>query len=188
MSSFTVILTDTHTAEYRIVNLSTLFLTFYAMCLIWGWFYLLDKQALQMSIILKTASRHFIWYCRNVASILMASHTLSPSLYDSPAMHTFTTKIFLKMSISMIVKIKKLPVMSDCVDCSDEPEDFLYELKQHRKNNHSNLIIGSLNINSLRNKFDTVHYLLKCQYIVILALCETKLDDSFPKCQFDVPG
>ena len=78
--------------------------------------------------------------------------------------------------------------MSDCVDCSDEPKDFLYELKQHRMNNHSNLITGSLNINSLRNKFDTVHYLLKCQYIDILALCETKLDDSFPKCQFDVPG
>ena len=83
---------------------------------------------------------------------------------------------------------KHLPVMSDCVDCSDEPKDFLYELKLHRKNNHSNLITGSLNINSLRNKFDIVHYLLKCQYIDILALCETKLDDSFPKCQFDVPG
>ena len=78
--------------------------------------------------------------------------------------------------------------MSHCVDCSDEPKDFLYASKQYRKNNHSNLITGSLNINSLRNKFDIMHYLLKCQYLDMLALCETKLDDSFTKCQFDVPG
>ena len=48
----------------------------------------------------------------------------------------------------------------DISSCWDELKYFLYELKQHRKNNHSNLIIGSLNINSLRNMFDTGHYIL----------------------------
>ena len=62
------------------------------------------------------------------------------------AMHTLTTNIVLIMLVSMIVRIKKLPVMSGCVDWSDEPKDFLCELKQHRKNNHSNLITWGLNI------------------------------------------
>ena len=69
---------------------------------------------------------------------------------------------------------------------SDEPRDFLYELQQHRKNNPKNLITGSLNINSIRNKFDTIQHMWQCRYIDILALCETKLDDSFPIGQFDV--
>ena len=60
-------------------------------------------------------------------------------------------------------------------------------LLQHRKNNPRNLITESLNINSIRNKFDAVQHMLKCQYIDILALCEAKLDDSFPIGQFDVP-
>ena len=70
--------------------------------------------------------------------------------------------------------------MSGRLDCPDEPEDFLCMLQQHRKNNPRNLITGSLNINSIRNKFDAVQHMLKCQYMDILALCETKLDDSFP--------
>ena len=69
---------------------------------------------------------------------------------------------------------------------SDEPRDFLYELQQNRKNNPKNLITGSLNINSIRNKFDIIQHMLQCRYIDILALCETKLDDSFPIGQFDV--
>ena len=69
---------------------------------------------------------------------------------------------------------------------SDEPRDFLYELQEHRKNNPKILITGSLNINSIRNKFDSIQHMLQCRYIDILALCETKLDDSFPIGQFDV--
>ena len=82
---------------------------------------------------------------------------------------------------------EKLPVMSGCLDCSDEPKNFLYKLQQHRKNDPRNLITGSVNISSSRNKFGTVQHMLKCQYMDILALCE-KLDDSFPIGQFDVPG
>ena len=50
---------------------------------------------------------------------------------------------------------------------SDEPRDFLYEPQQHRKNNPKNLITGSLNINSIRNKFDTIQHMLQCRYIDI---------------------
>ena len=41
------------------------------------------------------------------------------------------------------------------------------------------MIIGQLNINSLRNKFDLITYQIKGN-IDILMITETKLDESFP--------
>jgi len=69
---------------------------------------------------------------------------------------------------------------------NESPNDFLFKLKEHRKNNPKNLVIGSLNINSVRNKFDVVRHMLNCRYVDILALCETKLDNSFPNGQFSI--
>ena len=68
------------------------------------------------------------------------------------------------------------------------PQDFLYHLQEHRKSYLRNLIIGSLNINSIRNKFQTIEFILKNGYIDFLALSETKLDESFPGPQFQVPN
>ena len=68
------------------------------------------------------------------------------------------------------------------------PQDFLYHLQEHRKSNIRNLIIGSLNINSIRNKFQTIKFILKNDYVDFLALSETKLDESFPGPQFHVPN
>ena len=62
---------------------------------------------------------------------------------------------------------EKLLVMSSRLDWPDEPEDFLCMLQQQRKNNPRNLTTGSLNINSIRNKFDAVQHMLKCQYMDI---------------------
>ena len=44
-------------------------------------------------------------------------------------------------------------------------------------------MIGNLNIKSLPNKFEQVKDIVM-QYIVILVLTETKLDDTFPTAQF----
>ena len=41
-------------------------------------------------------------------------------------------------------------------------------------------MIGSLNITSVRNIFDTVDFIFKNGYTDLLALCETKIDESFP--------
>ena len=49
------------------------------------------------------------------------------------------------------------------------------------------LILGHLNINSIRNKFDTLKYIVE-NNIDILILSETKLDDSFPLAQFRLHG
>ena len=69
---------------------------------------------------------------------------------------------------------------------SDELPDFLYRLQMHRKAHPKNLLSGSLNINSIRNKFSTVEYILQNAYVDIFGICETKLDHTFPEGQFHV--
>lgn len=65
--------------------------------------------------------------------------------------------------------------------------DFTEMLARFRAENTKNLIFGFLNINSLRYKFYDVKHLLTENLIDIFAICETKLDDSFPNCQFNIP-
>ena len=56
-------------------------------------------------------------------------------------------------------------------------------LKHLRLNNTKKLIIGNLNINSLRNKFDLLKEMVSKE-IYILMISKTKLDDCFPVFQF----
>ena len=49
------------------------------------------------------------------------------------------------------------------------------------------LILGHLNINSIRNKFEVLK-LINDHNIDIFLISETKLDDSFPTAQFFVKG
>ena len=60
-------------------------------------------------------------------------------------------------------------------------------LKKLKLNNVNRLVIGHLNINSLRNKFESLK-LLASGYIDILVITETKLDDTFPSQQFAIDG
>ena len=64
--------------------------------------------------------------------------------------------------------------------------DFLYRLKMHRKAHPTNLLSGSLNMNSIRHKFPTVDYILQNGFIDIFGICETRLDNSFSDAQFQV--
>ena len=75
---------------------------------------------------------------------------------------------------------------------SDENSDQLGSnaftiLKDLRIQNLKNVIIGHLNINSLRNKFNGLAELMRGK-LDILVLTETKLDYTFPEKQFLVPG
>ena len=56
-----------------------------------------------------------------------------------------------------------------------------------RKCNVNRLIIGQLNINSLRNKFESLVQQVKGN-IDILMVSETKLDNRFPVSQFFIDG
>ena len=60
-------------------------------------------------------------------------------------------------------------------------------LKNIRIKNMKNVIIGQLNINSLRNKFELLAEVIKGN-LDILVITETKLDHTFPEKQFLIPG
>ena len=60
-------------------------------------------------------------------------------------------------------------------------------LKSIRIRNLNKIVIGHLNINSLRNKFDFLVTQVK-EYIDILMMSEKKLDESFPIGQFLIDG
>ena len=55
------------------------------------------------------------------------------------------------------------------------------------KDNLNKLIFAHLNINSIRNKFDSFTDIIK-DNIDILMISETKVDDSFPDGQFFLDG
>ena len=57
------------------------------------------------------------------------------------------------------------------------------DLKSLRIRNLNKIVVGHLNINSIRNKFDFLAHQVKGN-IDILMISETKLDESFPPSQF----
>ena len=72
------------------------------------------------------------------------------------------------------------------IDLSQNKEDLgnsycPYDILRKIKKAHTDqVIIGHLNINSLRNKFNSFQFLIKNQ-LDIICLTEIKLDQSFPK-------
>ena len=52
--------------------------------------------------------------------------------------------------------------------------------------NPKNMIMGHININSLRNKYDPIRSILQNGLCDIFTLSETKLDESFPTAQFHI--
>ena len=63
---------------------------------------------------------------------------------------------------------------------------FIYRLQMHGKSNPANLIAGFLNMNSIRNKFSALQHILCNDYVDLMGVSETKLDDTFPHGQFHV--
>ena len=61
--------------------------------------------------------------------------------------------------------------------------DISIQLRSYRVKNVGKLIFATLNINSIRNKFDELKSLI-IGNIDVLVVTETKLDDSFPSAQF----
>lgn len=70
----------------------------------------------------------------------------------------------------------------------DLEDDMFIELSQQRKNNPSSLIAAHININSLKNKFIELQDLLTQNLVDILAVSETKLDDSYTNAIFKIDG
>ena len=72
-------------------------------------------------------------------------------------------------------------------DSIDTNPDVRKSLKNIRISNLNKLILGHLNINSLKNKFDLFSEQIK-GHIDMLMVSEKKLDDSFPEGQFLIDG
>ena len=62
----------------------------------------------------------------------------------------------------------------------------LVPCEEIRDTNPRNCIIGHLNMNSIRDKFNAVEYILSEGLADIFAISETKIDDSFPSSQFSI--
>ena len=74
---------------------------------------------------------------------------------------------------------------SKSLDSSPDDPPFS-SLKSVRRKNLSRIIFALLNINSLRNRFDTLVHQIKGNDDVFV-ISETKLDESFPEGQFKIP-
>ena len=65
-------------------------------------------------------------------------------------------------------------------------EENIYDIREHkyvRNENQYRVIIGHININSIRNKFESlVKYV--SNNLDILMVLETKINDTFPESQF----
>ena len=71
---------------------------------------------------------------------------------------------------------------------ANDANDHLHNLSLFRKNHPKNILLGHLNINSIRNKFDSVQELIQISKMNLLLISETKLDESFPSAQFKING
>ena len=69
----------------------------------------------------------------------------------------------------------------------ENPEGAFDILKKIRIKNINNLIIASLNINSLANKIEPLKNIIG-NNLDVLIIVETKLDGSFPTNQFSIDG
>ena len=65
--------------------------------------------------------------------------------------------------------------------------DAKVRLTEMKSQSREKLILGHLNINSIRNKFDGLKFVIDDK-IDIFLISETKLDDSFPTAQFLIEG
>ena len=79
--------------------------------------------------------------------------------------------------------------MNEKSDIDNEIVDHITnaDLKSLRIRNLSKIVLGHLNINSIRNKFNFLAHQVKGN-IDILMISETKLDESFPPSQFFLDG
>ena len=79
--------------------------------------------------------------------------------------------------------------MNEKSDIDNEIVDHITnaDLKSLRIRNLNKIVVGHLNINSIRNKFDFLAHQVKGN-IDILMISETKLDESFPPSQFFLDG
>ena len=90
----------------------------------------------------------------------------------------------LKLTL-VILLLYNLGIIGDMVKACDMlPKDVLSKLKRNHPNN---IVIGHLNINSIREKFEFLKDIIGTS-IDMLLISETKLNNTFPQGQFVING
>ena len=79
------------------------------------------------------------------------------------------------------------PMSAKNIGVTDSPDSANTILKNVRLQNVNCLICAQLNINSIRNKFESLREVVSTN-VDILLICETRLDSSFPRAQFHIHG
>ena len=74
-----------------------------------------------------------------------------------------------------------------CIGKNDSGAEAFKNLRNMKRKKPKNVFLGHLNINSIKNKFESVWELIKDTFDIFL-LSESKLDSSFPDNQFSIPG
>ena len=80
--------------------------------------------------------------------------------------------------------VNHLPALNENLD---ENQSNWNDLRSYKINNVNNLVVASININSIRNKFDQLKLLVN-DNVDILIVEETKIDETFPTGQFIMDG
>ena len=70
---------------------------------------------------------------------------------------------------------------------SPKPNDIFNKLRDFRAKNKENLLVSYLNINSIRNKFESLKAIVSST-LDIITIAETKLDSTFTTSQFMIDG
>ena len=72
-------------------------------------------------------------------------------------------------------------------DNHDNDENIPFSLLKEMKSEHpKKLFFGQLNVNSIRNKFESVQEIIQNTFDIFL-VCQTKIDSSFQNQQFFIP-
>ena len=73
-------------------------------------------------------------------------------------------------------------LQSPSFSAPDQFNDAKIKLKVMKENSPNKIILRHFNINSLRNKFEALQFIINRNLDILIS--ETKLDDSFPSAQF----
>ena len=90
---------------------------------------------------------------------------------------TLTTSIHNSLSLSI-----SLQNSLDISESSNVFENDLNKIKMQRLEHFNTLIVGHLNTNSIRSKFEMIAETITSFHIFLIS--ESKLDSTFPKMQF----
>ena len=80
------------------------------------------------------------------------------------------------------------PMSAKNIDVTDSPDSANTILKNLHLKNFNRLICAQLNINSIRNEFESLKEIVSTSVDILLHICEMKLDLSFPRAQFHIHG